>query len=79
MQFLIIKTDTNTHDASVLGSFYSFEMALNFVNDYLNNNYSEEQFQKLHDNKNSVSVFKYCRLWGKTLLCKIQIREYDEK
>jgi len=76
-KFMVIKTDIITHDSIILGNFYGFEMGLGFVNEFISENYPKNSFQRLHETKNSISVYKYGGIWGKSLIAKIQILEYD--
>jgi hypothetical protein len=78
IRHLVIKTDTNTNDSCVIGCFYSVEMALGFINEHIEETFGDNYYQKLHENKNSIAIYKYCRLWGKSLIAKIQILEYIE-
>lgn len=78
IQYLVTKTDTITHDSVIIGNFYNADVALGFVNDYINENFIKMHYQKLHENKNSIAIYKYGMFWGKSLVCKIQILESNE-
>lgn len=78
VRYLVIRTDTNTNDSLVIGCYYGVEMALGFINDYINEHFTDNHHQRLHESKNSIAVYKYGKLYGKSLVCKLQILEYNE-
>ncbi len=76
----VILVDCTTNDVKILRTAESYESAIAFLHTYINEQYNGYDLwvKCYNDTQNSISVYKYFRVWSKQLMYKIHIVEFDE-
>jgi hypothetical protein len=77
VKYNLIQIDCNTFEMKILHTTCQFNIALEFLNKYIADNFQLSNYLKCyHDNNNTTSIYKYHWIAPKELLFKFQIIQY---
>lgn len=79
MTFQVILVNAITHNVEIIYTSPQLADAISYMNKYVDENYDLDTWIKAyHENKQSISIYQYFRVWSKQLIHKIHIVEFSD-